>query len=565
MNFFSSKNKGWLLVVIVAIIVVNFFASVIHKRIDLTNEKRFTISFPVKKILHNLDDEVTIDIFLKGELPAGFKNLSNAAEELLQEFKEDANGKINYKLISPDDAMPGTTRTYADTLSSLGAVPINLKVQLKAGEQSQYIYPAALVYYKNKMLPVNLYSGTETVITPEELNSSEALLEYKFANAIDKLMENHKPMVAYSVGNGEPTGDNVYDLVENVLRKNYNLFTINIAKEPVIPDTFKLLIIVKPTVSFMEDEKLKIDQYVMHGGKVIWFIDKLNAEMDSLQIKNQVIAYDRNLNLEDLLFKYGVRINPDLIMDLQSDFLPFSVNGKDQFDFLHWNYFPLFESKQNNVINKNIGLVAGRFVNSIDTVNAPAIKKTILLSSSANSRTIETPALISGEENRNAPEDDAFKKSNIPAAVLLEGKFSSLYKNRVGVTVMDSFAQMGTPFLTQCINDNKMIVVADGDIVLNGTYKGENLPMGVNSYTVETQYQYQFANKEFVQNCLEYLINTANLSEARAKDYTLRLLDAKKVAAQKTKWQIINLAIPVLLIIIFGIIYQWWRRKKYGL
>ncbi len=565
MNFFSSKNKGWLLVVIVAIIVVNFFASVIHKRIDLTNEKRFTISFPVKKILHNLDDEVTIDIFLKGELPAGFKNLSNAAEELLQEFKEDANGKINYKLISPDDAMPGTTRTYADTLSSLGAVPINLKVQLKAGEQSQYIYPAALVYYKNKMLPVNLYSGTETVITPGELNTSEALLEYKFANAIDKLMENHKPMVAYSVGNGEPTGDNVYDLVENVLRKNYNLFTINIAKEPVIPDTFKLLIIVKPTVSFMEDEKLKIDQYVMHGGKVIWFIDKLNAEMDSLQIKNQVIAYDRNLNLEDLLFKYGVRINPDLIMDLQSDFLPFSVNGKDQFDFLHWNYFPLFESKQNNVINKNIGLVAGRFVNSIDTVNAPAIKKTILLSSSANSRTIETPALISGEENRNAPEDDAFKKSNIPAAVLLEGKFSSLYKNRVGVTVMDSFAQMGTPFLTQCINDNKMIVVADGDIVLNGTYKGENLPMGVNSYTVETQYQYQFANKEFVQNCLEYLINTANLSEARAKDYTLRLLDAKKVAAQKTKWQIINLAIPVLLIIIFGIIYQWWRRKKYGL
>ncbi|HSQ43519.1 MAG TPA: gliding motility-associated ABC transporter substrate-binding protein GldG [Ginsengibacter sp.] len=567
MKSLSAKNKNkewWWIVVIAAIIAINFFASVIHKRIDLTNEKRFTISSPVKKILGNMDDVAEVTIFLKGDLPAGFKNLSTSAEELLQEFKEYANGRINYKLISPDEQMPGTTRTYADTLSSLGIVPINLKVQLKAGEQSQYIYPAALVQYKNKMLPVNLYSGTQTVITPPELNSSEALLEYKFADALYKLMENRKPMIAYSVGNGEPTGDNVYDLVENVLKKNYSLFTLNIAKEPVIPDTFKLLMIVKPTASFTEDEKLKIDQYVMRGGKVIWFIDKLEAEMDSLQIKNQVIAYDRNLNLDDLLFKYGVRINPDLIMDLQSDFLPFSVNGKDQFNFLHWNYFPLFESKQNSLINKNVGLVAGRFVNSIDTVGTAGIKKTILLSSSANSRTIETPALISGEENRNAPEDEAFKKRDIPAGVLLEGKFSSLYKNRVSQQEMDSLEKYGTPFLTQCINNNKMIVVADGDIVLNGVQQGSPLPMGVNSYTVGTQYEYQFANKQFVENCLEYLINTANLSEARAKDYTLRLLDPKKVTEQKTTWQIINLALPVLLIILIGIIYQWWRRKKYS-
>jgi ABC-2 type transport system permease protein len=568
MKYFSVKNKNkgwWWLIVIAAIIAINFFTSVFHKRIDLTNEKRFTISSSVKKILGNLDGVVQIDIFLKGNMPAGFKNLSSSAEDLLQEFNEYANGRINYRIISADDEMPGTTRTYADTLSSLGIVPINLKIQLKAGEQSQYIYPAALVHYKNKLLPVNLYSGTQTVITPSELNSSEALLEYKFADAIYKVNETHKPMVAYSVGNGEPEGINMYDLVENVLKKNYNLFMLNIAKEPLIPDTFRLLMIVKPTIPFTDEEKLKIDQYVMRGGKVIWFIDRLQAEMDSLQIKNQVIAYDRNLNIEDLLFKYGVRINPDLIMDLQSDYLPFSVNGKDQFEFLHWNYFPLFESKQNSVINKNIGLVAGRFVNSIDTVSAPGITKTILLSSSENSRTIETPALISGEENRNAPEDEAYKKKNIIAGVLLEGKFSSLYKNRLSRQVIDSLEQYGTPFLTQCINDNKMIVVADGDIVLNGVVQGKPLPMGVNSYTVETQYQYQFANKEFVQNCLEYLINTANLSEARAKDYTLRLLDSDKVKQEKTKWQIINLALPVLLIIIFGIIYQWWRRKKYSI
>lgn len=558
------KNKRWWwLVVLIAIVAINFFAANMHERIDLTNEKRFTISASVKKLLAGLHGNVEVNIFLKGDLPAGFKNLSASAEELLQNFKEYSNGRVHYKLLSPDDAMPGTNRTYSDTLSSLGFVPINLKVQLKAGEQSQYVYPAALVMYNGKMLPVNLYSGTETVITPAELNSSEALLEYKFAYTINQLSEPARPMIAYSVGNGEPTGNNVFDLVTNVLQKNYSLFTMNIAKQPVIPDTFRLLMIVKPTVPFTEDEKMKIDQYVMHGGKVLWFIDKLEAEMDSLQIKNRVIAYDRGLNLDDLLFKYGVRINPDLIMDLQSDFLPFSVNGKDQFDFLHWNYFPLFESKQNSVITKNIGLVAGRFVNSIDTVNAPAIKKTILLSSSDNSRTIATPALISGAENRNAPEDDAFKMKNIPAGVLLEGKFTSLYKNRTSAAMMDSFAHYGEPFLTECINNNAMIVVADGDIVLNGTVQDKPLPMGVNSYTVGTQYEYQFANKDFAENCLEYLINNAGLSEARAKDYKLRLLDSKKADAEKTKWQLINIAVPLLFIILFGVVYQWWRKKKY--
>ncbi len=563
MKISSAAKRGGIIVVVILLVALNFLAAIFHYRIDLTNEKRFTISSPVKKILRNIDNPIEVDIFLKGDLPSGFRKLAITSEELLQEFKEYAKGNIRYKLISPEEPIPGTDRTYADTLASLGIVPINLKVQLKAGEQSQYIYPAALVRYEDKLLPVNLYSGPKA-ISNVELNSAEALLEYKFADAINKVRENKKTLVAYSTGNGEPGGANVYDLIENVLRKNYELFTINIEKEPVIPDTFKLLVIVKPSISFTEEEKLKIDQYVMRGGKVLWFIDRLNAEMDSLRIKNQVVAYDRNLKLADLLFKYGVRINPDLIMDLQCDFLPFDVNGDKQFEFLHWNYFPLFESKQNSVINKNLGLVAGRFVNSIDTVSASGIRKTILLSSSPNSRTIETPALISGEENRNAPEDEAYKKQNIPAAVLLEGIFTSLYKNRVSQALLDSNIKYGTPFLPQSANENKMIVVADGDIALNGVLQGQPLPMGVNPYTVETQYQYQFANKQFAENCIEYLLNDAGLSEARAKDYTLRLLDPKKVETQKTIWQIVNIVLPVSLIIFLGIIYQWRRRKKYS-
>jgi gliding-associated putative ABC transporter substrate-binding component GldG len=560
-----SLNKNWWWLIIIAIIIgVNFLASVFHKRIDLTNEKRFTISSPVKKILKNLDEPVEINVFLKGDLPAGFKKLSTSAQELLEEFKEYSNGRIHYKIISADEKIAGTERTFADTLSSLGIVPINLKVQLKSGEQSQYIYPAALVSYKNKLEPVNLYLGTKTIITPPELNSAEALLEYQFANAIYKIIEDRRPMVAYAIGNGEPTGANTYDLVENILRKNYSLFTMNLETEPAIPDTFKMLMIVKPTIGFSDAEKLKIDQYVMRGGKLLCFVDRLEAEMDSLQIKNQVIAYDRNLHLEDLFFKFGVRINPDLLMDLQCDFLPFSVNGKDQFEFLHWNYFPLFESKQNSLINKNVGLVAGRFVNSIDTVSAPGITKTILLSSSNNARTIQTPALISGEENRNSPEDVLYNKKDIPAGFLLEGKFSSLYKNRVGRATMDSLAAIGLPFLSENITENKMIIIADGDIVLNGVFKDQPLPMGVNSYTVGTQYEYHFANKQFVENCIEYLINDAGLSEAKSKDYQLSLLDPKKTDEEKTFWQILNLALPVLLIVIFGAVYQWWRKRKYA-
>ena len=563
-SILKRTGRWWWIPVIIILLLINFFAAQFHKRIDLTNEKRFTISSPVKKLLSNLDDVVQVDVFLKGEFPSGFKKLAASTDEILQEFKEYSGSNIQYRFISPDEQVEGTERTYADTLVALGVQPINLKVQLKAGEQTQFIFPAALVHYKDRVQPVSLYPGTKMLITPEELNSAEALMEYKFANAIEQLTQNNKPMIAYSYGNGEPTGANTYDLVENVLRKSYSLFTIDIKKEPVIPDTFKLLMIVKPTVPFTEDEKIKIDQFVMHGGKVIWFLDRLNAEMDSLQLKNQVIAYDRNLNLEDLLFKYGVRVNPDLLMDLQCDFLPFDVNGDKQFEFLPWNYFPLFQSKSNHIINKNLGFVSGKFVNSIDTVRSDNVAKTILLSSSANSRTIATPALISGEENRTAPQDEMFKRKDVIAGVLLEGKFKSLYANRLPQNMIDSLEKYGTPFQTSSIADNKMIIVSDGDIVLNGALQAQPLPMGINPYTVEAKGQYMVANRDFLENSLDYLVNNSGLSEAKSKDYILRLLDKKRKEDERTQWQLINIVLPVILIFIFGLIYQFWRRKKYS-
>jgi ABC-2 type transport system permease protein len=563
------KSKFWLPITIAAMVAINWLASMYHTRVDFTNEKRFTLSTPTKKILRKLDNVVQIDVFLKGDFPSGFKKLANSTLDILKEFKEIGGKNIQYNFISPDDEVEGTSVKWGDTLTASGLYPINLKSQLKAGEQQQLVYPVALVHYKENSLPVVLFEQKGMDVKKsyadamKDLNSAEALMEFKFADAIYKASQTTKPMIAYAIGNGEPQDVRIYDLAENTLSQDYNLQQFNLATLPLIPDTFKLLLLVKPTEKFSDDEKLKIDQFVMRGGKVIMFLDKLNAEMDSLRIKNEVIAYDRGVELNDLLFKYGVRVNNDLVMDLQCDFLPFDVNGNGQFDFLHWNYFPLFESKSNHIINKNLGLVSGRFVNSIDTIEVEGIKKTILLSSSSNAKTIATPALISGKENSNEPESDKFKKANIPVAVLLEGKFTSLFKNRVSQAITDSLEQYGVSFMQEGITDNKIIVVADGDMVLNSISKNEPLPMGVNPLTVGSQYQYQFANATFLQNCLDYLLNPSNLSEAKAKDYTLRLLDSKKVTANKMMWQLITIALPIALVILFAFIFQWLHKRKY--
>lgn len=391
-------------------------------------------------------------------------------------------------------------------------------------------------------------------------------MEYQFAKSLNGLINLDKPFVAYSFGNGEPTDARTYGL-QQALQTDYRLAILNINEQPLNPDTFKVLIVVKPTLQFSENEKLKIDQYVMGGGKLLLFIDDLIAEQDSLRYKPEIIAYDRNLNLTDLLFRYGVRINPSLIMDLQCDFLPFAVGGSGenpQFEFLHWNYYPLFEGKGNHTINKNLGLVAGRFVNSIDTIKTTGIAKTILLSSSPNSRVISTPALISLNENRNVAEDEKFKQAGIPAAVLLEGQFTSLYRNRISQVQKDSLATSGIPF-RETSADNKIIIIGDGDMALNDVSAKEGpLPMGVNLFTAGSQYEYQFANREFLLNCMEYLVNNPAISQTRNKDIVLRLLDSQKVRDKKSLWQFINIALPVLIVILAGFFYQQVRKRKYA-
>jgi gliding-associated putative ABC transporter substrate-binding component GldG len=533
-----------------------------------------------------LKNEIVVNVYLKGDFPAEFRKLATATQEFLSVLKESNPSKIRYHFIDPQDEV-FSGKTWADSLRQFGVDPINLTVQVKAGQENKMVFPYAIINYQGQQSLVNLFQSSKRNISVAELNNAEAMMEYQFASKIDRMLYPEKPLIAYSVGNGEPAGAEVFALRHAVDpesinyaalpdearekfppgRSNYYLNLVNLQIQPFIPDTFKVLLIVKPSIQFSDSEKLKIDQYVMHGGKVLWFIDNLHAEQDSLSIKSQLIAYDRNLNLEDLLFNYGIRINLDLIMDLQCDFLPFAVGGSPsnpQFEFLHWNYYPLFEARNNHIINKNLGLVAGHFVNSIDTVGGKEIKKTILLQSSANSRTIGTPAVISPNENRNAPEDALFKQHDIPAAVLVEGRFNSLYKSRIAQSQIDTLAKYGG-FLRRTQEENKMIVVADGDVVLNDVSpKAGPLPMGMNIFTVGSQYEYQFANRDFLLNCLEYLTSKGNILTTRNKEIVLRLLDAKKVQSEKVKWQLINIAVPVLIIILFGYIYQQIRRRKFA-
>jgi len=560
------NSRFWLPLILIILLIINWSAALFHTRVDLTSERRFTLSSATKKLLVKLDAPIVIDVFLKGNFRSGFRQLSSSTNDILKEFKEVAGNKIQYNFISPDEVMPGTQVRFADTLTGMGLFPINLTSQLKEGQQQQNVYPFALMHFEDKTMPVELYKGKTPLLSYTDINSAEALLEYRLAAALAKITQKQKPVVGYATGNGEPDIGrfNTYDLVENILKQDYNLYTFNLTASKFLPAEIKVLIIVKPTMAFSDEEKLKLDQYLMNGGKLLVFADRLNAEMDSLQIKNEVTAFDRDLKWNDLFFNYGVRINSDLLMDLQCDYLPFDVNGNGQFELLPWNYFPVMESKGTHPINKGLGFVAGRFVNSLDTVEAEGITKTVLLSSSANARTLGSPAVISGAENVNAPEDAKYKKSNVPVAVLLEGKFRSMFANRLSKEMADTLKQNGISFMPQSISNNKIIIVGDGDIVLNSVVKGNPIPMGMNVYTYGTQAQVPFANKDFLQNCLDYLTNENGLSDAKAKDYVVRLLDNKKTNQQKTLWQIINIVLPVLVVLLFAVVFQWLRKRRFS-
>ncbi len=561
------KNKFWWLWLSLLFVFIIYLASLTHFRLDLTKEKRFSLSSSTKKVLKELDEPVRIDVYLTGDLSAGFKKLSVASEELLNEFKEYGKGNIQFKFVKPVEGLPDSLRYEVyDSLVKMGVKTFNNQVTAKEGEEKteRLIFPAAMVMYGDRKIPVDLISGKSGMDEESSLNYSEALLEFAFADAIDKLTRKKLPVVAYAAGNGEPLNPTVRDLF-NAMRNNYRFGVIDIKTGRLDPDTINALLIVKPSQSFTEIEKLKIDQYVMQGGKVIWFIDKLYAEMDSLlRAKSDFVAFDKNLNLDDILFKYGVRINGDLLQDLKSAKQPLVVGqmgDQPQIERLPFPYYPLLSSPSANPVSKNLDDVLSIFPGSIDTVKAPGIAKTILLASDTNSRTLSTPAIVSLQSVKTEDDIRNFTKSYIPVAVLLEGKFTSLFANRLTTDLKDSLATFSNkPFLPAAIKATKQIVISDGDIVTNVISESKGaLPMGMQQYE-----NYQFANRDFFMNAVDYLVNPNGVLESRNKDFTLRLLDKQKILTQKTLWQFINIGLPVLFVAFFGLLYQVKRKRDFA-
>jgi len=568
----SSKlaARSWLALLGV-LLLINLGAARLHYRLDLTHEKRYTLSAPTKALLRHLDDDIQVDFFLQGDLKAGFRKLSKSTQELLQEFNEYADGKIRVRVTDPLAGLDDTAKMQMlDSLQRMGIQPKTQVAQSKKGdEQSQrIILPGALLHYKDKVFPVDLLKGVQVngQGQPEEqlYSNAETLLEYKFGSAIDKVTRKQAPTVGYVVGNGEPVDYSVYNLIEDI-RANYRFGIVKLDSMPVIPQEFNALVIVKPAKKFTDREKLALDQYVLHGGQVIWAVDILHAEMDSLRLDRETLAYDRGLELEDLFFKYGVRVKQDLVEDMQAASLNLVVgmNGdKPDMRLLPWPYFPLLNGSLTHPISKNLDPVYSRFANSIDTVKAPGIQKTVLLQTSANGRVVSTPAVISFESAKQANDPRAFNTPNIPVAYLLEGKFSSLFAGRIGTAVADSLANIyKQPFLAAAEKPSRVIVIGDADLVMNDVVQQGQQPlqMGYNK-----DINYRFANEDFIENCLEYLTNPSGILETRSKDFTLRLLDPAKVESDRPFWQFINIGLPILLVIAGGYLYQFLRKRKYA-
>ena len=604
-NIFN-KMKGWPSALVI-VILLNVLAYYLPFRIDLTAEKRYSLSPATRQLLKDIDQPIYVDVLLKGEFPAVFTKLKNSTNDLLQEMQRYAgnNLKVNFTDVNewipdaqkeniflqftdslrrlgapvdsilqmrPDFKEQFKQQLIADTLKQLGIMPYTLQVQQKENEQTQrVIFPSAIIRLNNRVISIDLLSGkTEYSRDPmsgrlqldeaKSIANAEALLEFQFADAIHKIQRKEKPVVGYLTGNGQPMGPETYDLVQT-LDPNYRLSIFDLNSNNYIPKEISTLLIVKPSLPFSDSAKLKIDQYLMQGGKIIWLLDMLHAEKDSLAINAQTLAYDRNLQLDELLFKYGVRINRDLLQDQQCDLSKMVVGvagGQPQLADVPFNYYPLLQSTTQHPVTKNLEPVLAQFVNTLDTVQARGIKKHILLQSSENAKTVSTPAMISLNELRTIENPELYRLKNKPVAVLLEGNFTSLYANRASAAQRNEFTGYYGKFMSES-TPTAQIVAGDGDIVLNQYTPKEPFQMGYSRSQERV-----FANKIFLQNSLEYLTGNASIILLRNKELTVRLLNKQKLETEKTFWQLMIAGLPLLLVGIGWFAFTGWRKKAFG-
>ncbi len=561
-----------LLTVVGIVVVVNVLSGFFFTRFDLTSEKRYTLSDTSKELLSGLDDVIYLKVYLDGELPAGFRRLRDRTREMLDEFRAYSNNNIEYEFINPSNQPDEKSRNdLYRQLAKEGLMPTNIQIKTEDGVEQKLIFPGAIMTYRGQETAMQLLKSRMGAAPEQMLNSSIEDLEYEVTNAIRKMTSLRAESIGFIQGHGELNERQVADMAKS-LSEYYRLERVTINGKlnslvsraegdsgAVIFPKYKAIIIAKPDTTFSEEDKFMIDQYIMYGGRVLWLIEPVFCNMDSLRYSPSTLAIPTSVNLEDMLFKYGVRVNTDLLQDARCAAIPGPsgyVGNQLQWALQPWVFFPIVVPKSEHPIVRNLNGIKLEFTSSLDTVGKSDIKKTVLLSTSDKTRVLRTPAQVSLDVMVQEPKPEQFNRRDLAVAVLLEGRFESVFKNRLTPVIKESreiqFKEQG--------RFTKMIVVSDGDIIRNhinpdGTY----LPCGFDQYTSQ-----QFGNKTFLLNAINYLCDDMSLTSIRSRSLEIRLLDRKKAEAERTKWQIINVAIPIVLVLLFGFMNAYFRRKRYA-
>jgi ABC-2 type transport system permease protein len=553
----GSKKVGDVLLFLnglVLLVLINVLSSQYYFRADLTEEKRYEIKDATKEILTRIDDQVFIEVYLEGELNAGFRRFRNSIRETLEEFRIYSDGKIQYTFTDPATAVSQKAQAeFMQEVASKGIQPTKV-IDTKDGQRiEKLIFPGAVVTYGSAESGVQLLKGNKAATQEEEINQSIEGVEFELANAIFKLSNDTPKKIGFVSGHDELNGleavafrqavNEVYDVSDVMLTKDLS--------------TFDVLVIVKPKKEFSPLEKFNLDQYLLQRGNVMMLLDKLDASMDSASNPNYV-AFPYPVNLDDQLFRYGLRINPDLIEDRTSGKYPI-VTGQSgtrpQIQLIDWPFFPMVNQYSSHPITNNLDGVVLQFVSSIDTVKAAGITKTPLMFTSQYSRAVTAPVNVNIQSVLKNDDPQTFTTPHIPIGYLLEGKFTSLFKNRFLPQGADSihFKPEG--------KESKLIVISDGDLAKNVVHPRtrQPQPLGLDVFTNTT-----FANKDLLMNMLAYLTDENGLITARTKEIKIRPLNREKIASEKMKYQLINIALPILLIMVFAVVRSTLRKRRYA-
>lgn len=558
------RKRSWIqfLLICTTLILLSYLVSFLRIRIDLTEEKRYTLSRVTHNILRDVKNDIYIQVYLDGEMPVPLKRLKRSVREMLDEFRIASRRKIDYEFINPAGTRDAAQReAHFKTLYDKGLNPVNIMADdTEGGSTRKIVFPGMIVNYNGIEVPVNFLKNNSSFSYEQNILNSIESLEYEMIQTISTLSSDTVYKVAFIEGHGEIPEIEVADITFNLAR----FFTIDRGVpggRPGILDDYAAIIIAGPEKEFSEADKFVIDQYIMNGGRVLWLFEEVDVNADSLAYGRTAALY-RPLNIEDQLFRYGARVNPSVIQDLECMIIRLTVmteGVRQQVVQAPWIYYPLLIPSPGHPVTRHLNRVKGEFTNYIDTVGLDGrIRKSVLLYTSSFTRTLQPPFMISLKEAEQVPDEREFNRSNLPVAVLLEGVFPSAFRNRMTTHL---HSEKNLDVKNESV-PTRMIVVADGDIIRNEVHRAGNtetpLPLGQDKYTGEV-----FGNRDFIINCMNYLVDDNGLMDLRSRELRLRLLDGSGIRKDRKKWQLINLAGPVLIVILSGTLYGYLRRRLY--